>query len=229
MTLKLILEIRRTLSIEISRRLIPTEFSIISDDCWGGQLYRQLNIRYLTPTVGLFVMPDDYIDYIESFDAIHKEDLIFIESDKDYPVATLSGIEIHFMHYNNEEEARSKYWNRFKRMHGNKQFIKIDFGKPGYTKAHIQKWNSLRIANSLAFYPATIELPKEGVFNGVLIPDWQLDGAHMFDISRKHFDVFKWVRKGVIHNGLLYRLLNVLLFDQTTPRRIANKVFHYTR
>lgn len=129
--MQLISVARNRLGIIIARRLVPSRFCIISDDCWGGQLYRQLKIPYLTPTVGLFIKPSDYLRYIEEFDLIHQEDLKFIKTDKTYPVATLSGVEIHFMHYKSEEEARRKYLKRYDRAKNIKKFIKIDFGKPG--------------------------------------------------------------------------------------------------
>jgi hypothetical protein len=78
----------------------------------------------------------------------------------------------------------------------------------------------------VAFYPATIALPIGGVFNGVLVSDWVFDGAAMFDITRKHFDIFNWVRHGRISNGGFYKLLNLLLFDPSAPRRIVSKAPH---
>jgi uncharacterized protein (DUF1919 family) len=187
-----------------------------------------LRIPYLTPTVRLYIAPRDYIKYIESLASIHREELIFIESAQTYPVATLAGIEIHFMHYKDQEEAKSKYRKRFERIHGKRILIKIDFGKAGYTINDMQKWNKLRIPNSVAIYPATLKCPEEGIFNGVAIQDWQPDGAKMFDVSRRYFDIFKWVRLGVIRYGLFYRCLNVLLLDPTAPKRIVHRLLHLT-
>jgi uncharacterized protein (DUF1919 family) len=225
----LLLRLQKKLSLKIARKLIPNEFTIISDDCWGGQLYRQLNIPYLTPTIGLWIKPEDYLKYIEEFNRIHKEKLIFIPTDKSYPVATLSGVEINFMHYKSKEEAQHKYYNRLQRLQSSRLLTKIDFGKPGYTIAHIHKWNELRIDNAIAFYPTTIEIPKEGVYCGVPIPEWELDGLKMFEISKKYFDLFKWIRTGKINNSFIYRIANMLLFDPTSLRQVVNKLFHRTR
>lgn len=189
-------KIRRKISIEFSRRLAPNKFTVISDDCWGGQLYRQLKLPYFTPTVGLWIKPEDYLRYLQGFYTVHKENLIFMETDRNYPVATLSGIEINFMHYASKEEAEQKYFMRYQRIQGNRLFTKIDFGKYEYTIADIYKWNELRLENSVAFYPVSIDIPREGIHNGVLVPDWHLDGAMMFDITLKYFDAFKWIRTG---------------------------------
>jgi uncharacterized protein (DUF1919 family) len=194
----------------------------------GGQLYRQLHLAYNTPTVGLWVHPRDYLNYIDQFEIAHKNDLKFIQGDKNYPVANLSGIEIHFMHFDSEQEAKDKYYRRLGRLNKNKMFTKIDFGKPGYTLQDIERWNQMRIPNSVAFYPSCIEAPSEGIHNGIVIPDWVLDGAQMFDITRKHFNIFEWIRSGKISCSVLYKSMNILLFDPTAPRRIANKAMEAT-
>jgi uncharacterized protein (DUF1919 family) len=125
----------------------------------------------------------------------------------------------------NQLEAETKYTERYGRINWNNLLIKIDFGKPGYTMLDIERWNQLHIPNSIAFYPSSVEIPKEGVFNGVEVPDWELDGKKMFDITRKHFDAFKWIRTGQIANGTNYQLLNTILFDPTSSRRIKSKLF----
>jgi uncharacterized protein (DUF1919 family) len=109
------LRARQKVATSISRKLLPSHFSIISDDCWGGQIYRQLRLPYTTPTVGLWIHPRDYLVYIEQFERINQSELTFLHSDKDYPVAILSGLEIHFMHFNSEQEARDKFYRRMQR------------------------------------------------------------------------------------------------------------------
>jgi len=86
----------------------------------------------------------------------------------------------------------------------------------------MDKWNTLRIPNSVAFYPLSLEIPAEGIHNGILIPVWVNDGAVLFDITRRYFNFFEWIRNGRIENGLLYRFMNIILFDPTAPKRIVN-------
>lgn len=223
--MRVALRVRQKFASRISRRLLPERFSIISDDCWGGQLYRQIHLSYATPTVGLWIRPGDYLDYIGLIEeGPGGHDLEFIQSDKPYPVASVSGIRIHFMHFDNEDEARDQYQKRWERVHHDKILFKIDFGKPGYRLEDIERWNDMKLAHSVAVYPSEMEIPPEGVHNGIEIPDWVLDGAKMFDVTRKYFDVFEWVRSGEIDSSVTYRLLNFLIFDPTVPRRVVNRV-----
>ena len=43
------------------KRLKNRDFTIISNNCFAGWVYRIYNLPYLSPTVGLFIMPKDYI------------------------------------------------------------------------------------------------------------------------------------------------------------------------
>ena len=41
--------------------------SIISNNCWGSEYYKEQKIEYNTPFVGLFVEPDDYLALLANF------------------------------------------------------------------------------------------------------------------------------------------------------------------
>jgi uncharacterized protein (DUF1919 family) len=102
-------------------------FSIISDNCWGGFVYQNYNINYKSPFVGLFIFSPDYLKllknlreymdlplrFIEAEKSSYKEQLVEYNTLNTYPIAKLGDIEIHFLHYKNEEEANKK-WNRRK-------------------------------------------------------------------------------------------------------------------
>ncbi len=40
------------------------DFSIISNNCWAGFVYQSYNLPYNTPTIGMFIVSDDYIKLI---------------------------------------------------------------------------------------------------------------------------------------------------------------------
>jgi uncharacterized protein (DUF1919 family) len=220
---KSILSIRTNVGILISIRLLPKSFTVISDDCWGSQIYRQLKIPYRTPTVGLWVEPETYLDFIVNFQEKDASRVTFINSDKKYPVAKTSYATLHFMHYSCEHEAKEAFERRFARVNYDSLFFKIDFGKPGYSKCDIDRWNKLSLKNSIAFYPEG-EFDGLIIHNGLAIPDWQLDGKKMFDISRRYFSFQKWLSNGLISNGVIYRILNFLIYDPTTPLRLLNSI-----
>lgn len=106
-------------------RLKNHEFCIICNNCFGGHLYEVTNRPYNTPTVGLYFFAEDYIKFIENLKNYLTEDINFIQQSRfeechvehqtlNYPIGILSNnLEIHFLHYKSEEEAKTK-WNRRK-------------------------------------------------------------------------------------------------------------------
>jgi uncharacterized protein (DUF1919 family) len=41
--------------------LVEKDFTIISDNCWGGFAYKYFGLKYTSPFVGLVIFPSDYI------------------------------------------------------------------------------------------------------------------------------------------------------------------------
>jgi len=117
------------------RRLKNRNFTIISDNCWGGQVYQDLGLEYNTPFVGLFVFSPDYIRLVKDLKYYLSQPLTFTKvsiykdmdkETREYPIGLIGDIEIHFLHYKNEEEARKKWNKRLGRINWNNIFIKFN-------------------------------------------------------------------------------------------------------
>ena len=215
--------LRTKLANHLTRLKIPKDFTIISDDCWGGQLYRQLQIPYLTPTVGLYVSPQSYLNFVDQILSDTRHQLRFKDSDFDFPVADYGPAELFFKHYTTEEHAEDAFHRRYSRINRKKLYIKADLGKPGTTLNEIQLWNNRQLPNSVAFYSRDTPIPESGIHNGVLIDDWIINGADMFNLSRRYFDIIKWLNTGKIESSLVHLYMNYLLLDPTAPKRSFNK------
>lgn len=48
-----------------TKQLVNKQFTIISNNCWGGMIYESYNLPKESPTVGLFFMADDYINFLK--------------------------------------------------------------------------------------------------------------------------------------------------------------------
>ena len=92
-------------------------YSIISNNCYGTNYYKINNIEYNTPFIGLYIYAECYINLLEKFDNYINLELIEIKKSKygifNYPIGLLGNSEIHFIHYNNFNEAKIK-WDRRK-------------------------------------------------------------------------------------------------------------------
>lgn len=117
-----------------------TNFTIISNNCWGGWVYRFFGLPYQSPTIGLFFLSDDYLKFINNLKEYLGKELVFIKPEEankaervkayvkafgKYPIGRLGDIDIHFLHYDSEKEAYSKWNRRKERIDYSRVIIKI--------------------------------------------------------------------------------------------------------
>jgi uncharacterized protein (DUF1919 family) len=156
------------------------DFSIISNNCWGGFIYQMFGMKYTTPTIGLFMMESDYIKFLEKLKVYLEKDLVFIRPEQSrfynqitdngkkpikYPVAKLGDIDIFFMHYTSQEEASTK-WNRRKmRINFDRLIIKMS-ERNDCSPEIISRFVRLPYKNKICFtansynYPECVQIEK---------------------------------------------------------------------
>ncbi len=194
------------------KKLTNTDFVIISRNCWGGQVYQYLQKPYNTPFVGLFLFGPCYMKLLSNFDDYMKLDLDFIrvskypESKNNYPIGLLNDVEIHFQHYETEEEAIGK-WNRRKaRMLENTDkdnFFFMVCDRRRINAEDLTIFHKLPFKNKVSF--AFYDLPEGTVGNHMKyfnsnrnktnkIPN----GKKRFKLTFLYFDVVHWLNSGAI-------------------------------
>lgn len=122
------------------RNYIPKDSSIITNNCFGGRIPQDLNYPYNSPTAGLFICYPDYITFLLNMQYAINQPIVFRGGSK-YPeidkyLKTLSWevpvgiikiddkeIEIIFLHYHSEKEAKDKWERRCKRINLDKLII----------------------------------------------------------------------------------------------------------
>lgn len=152
------------------KQLRSTDFTIISNNCWGGMIYESYNLLKGSPTIGLFFMAKDYIEFLSDLKGYIDGELTFINPEDSrwrdtpqitgdkrfghYPVGVLSNgkntIEIFFLHYANEQEVLEKWQRRIQRINWDKLLIKFN-DQNGCTQAEVDKFMSLPFKNKLFF------------------------------------------------------------------------------
>ena len=152
------------------KRLKSTDFTIISNNCWGGMIYESYNLPKSSPTVGMFFMAKDYIEFLSDLRGYLNGKLIFdkpensrwkempqVSGDRrfgQYPIGMLSNgkntIEIFFLHYHSEQEAREKWERRIRRINWDKLLVKFN-DQNGCTEAEVEQFMKMPFKNKLFF------------------------------------------------------------------------------
>lgn len=99
------------------RPLQRTDYTIISSNCIGGSIYKDFNLPFNSPTIGLFIHGKDYVKFCTNLHYYLSMSLTKAEVSKwagvvNYPVGIIGDIEIHFLHYDSFEAARDKWEKR---------------------------------------------------------------------------------------------------------------------
>lgn len=119
-------------------KLARTDFSIFSNNCWAGSVYRRYGLPYSSPTAGLYFFASDYVKFASRLRYYTSAPLEFIDARESRyadqlrekgelgkPVARLDDIEVVFLHYPSPEEAAEKWIRRCKRINWDNVFIKF--------------------------------------------------------------------------------------------------------
>ena len=159
-----------------------TDFTIISNNCWGGTIYESYNLMKQSPTVGLFFVAEDYIKFVSQLEYYLNLELKFISPEqtkwrdivsKDsrfgkYPIGLLGDIEIHFLHYADEKSAYEKWCRRCERINWNKLIIKFN-DQNGCEEKHIAMFDKLQYKNKICFcvkdypqYESVVKIKSRG-------------------------------------------------------------------
>lgn len=97
----------------------------------AGFIYKQLGMRFLTPTIDLYLTPDDFIELLRHLHDYMESKLVEDkQSDKDYPVGILERnshtIKVYFQHYDNFKIAYEKWERRKSRINYNNIYVVAD-------------------------------------------------------------------------------------------------------
>lgn len=201
--------IRRFREALARKRLAGRDFSIISNNCWGAHVYQRLGRAYATPFVGLFLSPSSYLELLKNFrqnialplqfKTASCEDWINqIRSERNnfWPVGTLGDhIEIQFMHFKSEAEAREKWTRRVARLLPQPEQWLFKFCDGGCTDEQITTFDELPYPHKVLFTtrrdcPArcAVRIPSDEP----CVPD----GLSLSRISPAYFDTADCIKGG---------------------------------
>lgn len=148
------------------------DFTVISSNCWGGILYKDLGLRYQSPFVNMYMFCECFLKVTSDLPKYLSQPLIFIESSKylpgkkiTYPLGLLGDAEIHFIHSDSKDEMKERWNERVKRVNYDKMIVAMT-ERDGCSPELIQRFDNLPFEHKFCFtvgsYPtvkSSINLP----------------------------------------------------------------------
>lgn len=202
------------------KKISDKKFSIISNNCWGAEIYKLLNRPFNTPFIGLMLMSPCYIKLLENPQYYLGLPLNFKDQSKypsireihhlsDFPIGMLgdTGIEIQFLHFSSKEIAAEKWERRVKRIDWDNLFIKYDCGKDYATKEHVQKVIAMNYKRLLIFGNNNYSLKK------VITTDkYSKNAVEQFKNCFLNFNPILWINGNEKSKGLFNLLIRKMAY-----------------
>ncbi len=187
------------LSFDKYYQLKKSRISIVSNNCWGGIIYRTLGLECLSPFKNLFLKDEDYLKMIQdiksymSIEPIGKRCETDPHSAKVYPVLEIGDIEIHCNHAENFEMAIND-WNRRK-------------SKINYSNLYVEMYTMNPLVAE-KFVEKTIG------YKGICFVPWKTTEKKLLtlEMPSKHKEFWETVNANASMNayGLKYSLVDLL-------------------
>ena len=163
--------IKKVIAIFFRIGLKNRNFSILSNNCWGGVIYDKYALPYSSPTIGLWIPPNDYIKFLKNIDFYKKQKMEQISYEESHVanllikrsrerkydfkleeliIGRLHDIDIIFLHYTNFFIEKAKWEKRIQRINFNNLLVKMN-DQNGCTYEDFNNFLSLDYPNKIFF------------------------------------------------------------------------------
>lgn len=133
------------------KALQNSDITILSSDCLGGVIYHDFNLKFMSPTINLYMKPNDFIKFCKNLDFYINSKIVEV-TNENHIVGKLEDIELHFLHYKSFEEACNKWYERANRINKKNMFVILTY-KDGCTEEDLKKFDELNYDNKVVFTP----------------------------------------------------------------------------
>lgn len=101
--------------------------TIIASTCIGGMISHNLGLKFMSPTINIWMTPEDLTKFVCDLDRYITLSLVFQKNTGyDFPVGKLDDVTIYFQHYHTNSEALEKWEERKSRIDKDNLYIITD-------------------------------------------------------------------------------------------------------
>lgn len=139
---------RSAVAADYRARIINSDFSILCNNCFGGILYHDLGMRFLSPTVNLYFDAEDYLEFLENLE-FYLQCEMTDGGDGNGVIGVLNGkIKVYGIHYDTFEELKLKWDSRRSRVNLDNLYV-IGVYRDGFTDELVKRFCALPFKNKV--------------------------------------------------------------------------------
>lgn len=171
--------------------LTNRDFSILANNCWGGMIYRDRRLPYLSPTCGTYFFSKDYLRFLSDphrylameleevpvKESAYAEELIATHGEN-VVIGRMGDAEVVLLHYPTFAEAKAKWDRRKERIHWDNLLVKYS-DQNRFEPEDFETFRRLKYPNKLFL---TTNPDYKSDFT-VVIPDEWHEGYAVDDIK----------------------------------------------
>ena len=183
------------------------DFSILANNCWGGMIYRDRRLPYLSPTCGTYFFSKDYLRFISDphrylameleevpvKESPYAEELIALHGEN-VVIGRMGDAEVVLLHYPTFAEAKAKWDRRKERINWDNLLVKYS-DQNGFRPEDFEVFRALPYRNKLFL---TVNPAYAGPFTRVIPDEWG-EGYAVDDIKSS----FRVMNVNEVLNGLI--------------------------
>lgn len=181
---------------KLRRKLKNDQFSILCSNCIGGIIYHRLGKQFLSPTINMWMHQGEFLIFLENLDEALEQELVFIKTKYDHPVAQLTtkggSVNLYFNHAKTEEEADRNWTRRKARINRDNLFV-IMYDTDNITEDDIRRLEKIQCRNKIVLsankrdIPYVLTIKSKGASNYLATDRF---GRRDFE---KKFDYVEWL------------------------------------
>ncbi|MCW2968709.1 MAG: hypothetical protein JWM71_2481 [Solirubrobacteraceae bacterium] len=189
------------------RRLRNLTFSLVANDCWGGEAHRVLGLPYRSPFAGLMIMAPCYLRILADLPRALAGEIVPVERSRydainrmrpswgasPYPIGVIEDLdaEVHFLHYPSFGEAVEKWQRRAARVDLENLFVVLTADKSYCTEDTVNAFTALPFEQKLLLSARAYGVPNEVVVDG-----YSTHAVRLFRRTLAQYDVVEWLNGG---------------------------------
>ena len=179
-------------------------FTIVANDCWGAEVYKDFGLPFETPFIGLFVAGPCYITLVENFRRIVTSPATLYQSikvsnsngdagEKEKPNWALRRRTWRYTFFTTKRRPKPhpSGIDVLERINWDRLFFKISADSQfPFTDDELRRFDSLPTSRKFIF--TTRSLPD--VKCAITTPDYLKDGKLMYERTHRYVDMAAWLK-----------------------------------